>query len=243
MFGFAKKKAHLTVAKATGEAHMSRFMKSAVAAVAALVAVQTASAAIITVPEGLGVGDSYRLIFVTSTTTTATESSAAYYNNFVNSLAQSVPELAALGTTWTVAGNLVGINTWQNTGTTGDDAIPIYRLNGSVFAANYTALKGAPTVPVSYNELGVATVARVWTGMSEAMSVPGMSSPIGNGGSVEAGSSDNAWYTWGFHGMDPNTENRLYAMSGVITVIPEPATFGMLGAAAIAMLLRRRFAK
>ncbi len=203
--------------------------------------------AIVTQPTGLNVGDTYRLIFVTSTTTQATNSTAEYYNNFVNNLAQSVPALAALGTTWKVAGNLNGINPWENTGTTGSDAISIYRLDDTVFAANYTALKGAPTVPVLYNEKGEAMNAggvgagRVWTGMTEAMSVPGFNPAnyIGYGGSVDAGATDGAWYTWGFHSMDNTTENHLYAMSGVITVIPEPSA-ALLGGLGLLALLRRR---
>jgi hypothetical protein len=233
---------------------MSRLMKTAVAAVAALVAVQTASAAIITQPTGLAVGAQYRLVFVTSTTTTATDTTAAYYNNFVSTLANSVPALAALGTTWSVLGNLNGADPQVNTGTTPPGAIATYRLDGTAFATSYDDLWDAPAVPVLYNEKGEAMNAggvgagRVWTGMGEAMSVPNWNagSYIGNGGaggSTGAGSTDSAWYTYGFHGMANTTENHLYAMSGVITVIPEPATFGMIGAAGIAMLLRRRFAK
>ncbi len=210
----------------------------------------SAQAAITTLPTGLNPGDKYRLVFVTSTTTTATDTTAAYYNNFVNSLAQSVPQLQALGVTWTVMGNLNGANTWQNTGTEGDDAIPIYRLDDQIFAANYTALKAAPTVPVSINELGIAVinnpqeVGRVWTGMGESMSVPVMSSYIGSGGAggnTQAGRPDNTWYTWGWYSLSNTTEQHLYAMSGVITVaaIPEPSS-ALLGSLGMLALLRRR---
>jgi len=175
---------------------------------------------ITTVPTGLIPGDSYRLIFVTSTTTQATESSASYYNNFVHNLAVSVPELAALDTTWTVAGNLNGIGPWENTGTEGNDDIPIYRLDGQVFAANYTAFKGAPTVAVAINEIGEATGGAVWTGMRETMSVPSFNASeyIGNGSNTHRGLAGNAWNTWGSSASDPTSEFRLYAMSGVLTV-------------------------
>lgn len=210
----------------------------------------SAQAAIVTVPTGLGPGAQYRLVFVTSTTTTATDTTAAYYNNFVNNLAQSVPELQALGVMWTVMGNLNGANPWQNTGTEGSDVIPIYRMDDTVFAANYTALKAAPTVSVSLNELGIPVinspqeVGRVWTGMGEASSIPQISSYIGSGGAggnTQAARPDNLWYTWGWYGVANTTQQHLYAMSGVITVaaIPEPSA-ALLGGLGMLCLLRRR---
>jgi MYXO-CTERM domain-containing protein len=220
-------------------------------AIATLLGYATATqAAIITQPSGLNPGDNYRLVFVSSTTTTATDTTAAYYNDFVNNLAHSVPQLAALGVAWTVMGNLNGANPWQNTGTEGNDAIPIYRLDDTVFAANYTTLKFAPTVSVSLNELGTAVinspqeVGRVWTGMGEASSVPQLSSYIGSGGaggSTQAGRPDNVWYTWGWYPVANTQEQHLYAMSGVITVapIPEPSA-ALLGGLGLLVLLRRR---
>ena len=226
---------------------VEKFIGALCVAALVLAAGQQVEGAIITVPTGLNPGDPYRLIFVTSTTTQATESSAAYYNDFVYNLAMSVPALAALNTTWTVAGNLNGIGPWENTGTEGDDDIPIYRLDNVVFAANYTALKGQATVPVLVNEKGEEMNAagvgagRVWTGMTEAGGVPGFNPAnyIGAHANTDSGATDGAYYTWGFHGQASTTENHLYAMSGVI---PEPATGGLilLGATAFLGLLRRK---
>lgn len=217
---------------------------------------QVASAAIVTEPAGLNPGDQYRLIFVTSTTTAATDTSAAYYNTFVDNLAQSVPELASLGVTWKVLGNLNGADPQVNTGTTGAAAIPTYRLDGTVFATSYPDLWDAPSVPVLYNELGLQVinspqeVGRVWTGMGEALSVPNWSAGgyIGNGGAggnTGAGRADNAWYTYGWYGLSNTQEQHLYAMSDVITVvqIPEPSALALLGAGLLGLALvawRRR---
>ncbi len=221
---------------------------------------RVASAAIVTEPAGLNPGDQYRLIFVTSTTTTATDTSAAYYNTFVDNLAQSVPELASLGVTWKVLGNLNGADPQVNTGTTGSDAIPTYRLDGTVFATSYPDLWDAPSVPVLYNELGQQVintsnspqvVGRVWTGMGEALSVPNWSAGgyIGNGGaggSTGAGRPDNAYYTYGWYSLANTQEQHLYAMSDVITVqqIPEPSALallalGLLGLAFVAWRRRK----
>ncbi len=215
-------------------------------------AVQTASAEIIVQPEGLEIGDQYRLVFVTSTTTTATDTTAEYYNTFVQNVANSVPELAALGVTWKVLGNLNGIDPKTNTGTGGLEVIPTYRLDGTVFATSYPDLWDAPSVPVLYNELGQQVinspqeVGRVWTGMGEALSVPSWNAGgyIGNGGaggSTGAGRPDNAWYTYGWYGLANTQSQHLYAMSDVITVpIPEPASVLLLLSALGGLLMIRR---
>ena len=59
----------------------------------------------ITVPTDLNPGDEYRLAFVTSTTRDATSTNIADYNAFVTTVAESVPELLALNTTWTAFGS------------------------------------------------------------------------------------------------------------------------------------------
>ncbi|MDA1236799.1 MAG: hypothetical protein O3A53_18615, partial [Acidobacteria bacterium] len=53
------------------------------------------------VPAGLGVGDTFHLIFVTSTTRDGNSGEIADYNTFVNTAANSGgSQLAALGATW-----------------------------------------------------------------------------------------------------------------------------------------------
>src|SRR5215471_8873092 len=80
-------------------------------------------AAPITVPPSLSPGDQYRLVFVTSTRRTATSSSIGDYNLFVTNAANTVPELAALGTTWTAIASTATVdardNTLTNPGTDG----------------------------------------------------------------------------------------------------------------------------
>lgn len=65
----------------------------------------TALATPITTPSGLNFGDQYRLAFVTSQTTLAQSTSIAYYDAFVTSVANTIPELANLSTTWHVIGS------------------------------------------------------------------------------------------------------------------------------------------
>lgn len=55
----------------------------------------------ITIPTGLNPGDQCRIAFVTSTIRVVTSSNIADYNEFVTAAADTVTELAALGTSWT----------------------------------------------------------------------------------------------------------------------------------------------
>jgi hypothetical protein len=68
----------------------------------------------------------------------------------------------------------------------------------------------------------------------------------GSGSEPEGTAGTQGFDTLGGGGGGGRSANGGGGGDGVIYiayVIPEPATFGMLGAAAIAMLLRRRFAK
>ena len=85
------------------------FIATAAAALV-LVAATGSLASPITVPTGLNPGDAYRLVFVTSTTLDATSSDIADYNAFVSGVANTVPELVALGTTWTAIGPSAGLD-------------------------------------------------------------------------------------------------------------------------------------
>jgi hypothetical protein len=71
----------------------------------------------ITAPPGLDPGDQYRLAFVTSTLRDATSANIADYNAYVTTVANAVPELLALATTWTAIGSTASVDARDNTGT------------------------------------------------------------------------------------------------------------------------------
>ena len=101
------------------------------------------SAAPITVPTDLNLGDHYRLAFVTSTTRDATSSDIADYNAFVAGVAAGQPELAALGTTWTAIAATATVNAYDNTSTYPSYASPpIYRLDDTRLTDNNGQLWG-----------------------------------------------------------------------------------------------------
>jgi len=73
------------------------------------------AATIIPVPLGLQPGSTYRLIFVTNTSMDATSSNIATYNAFVQSAANSIPELSSLGATWKAIVSTLAVNAVDKT--------------------------------------------------------------------------------------------------------------------------------
>jgi PEP-CTERM motif len=211
------------------------------------VAPQASSASPITVPTDLSPGDTYRLAFVTSTSRDALSSDIGQYNSFVSLVAGAVPELAALGTTWKAIGSTVSVDARDNTGTNpSSTGVPIYRLDDTRIANDNADLwDGAIFAVMNIDESGSALTAasNVWTGTN---------TDGGKFGSLELGASPLVGFgitgdtsgVWILQSKtDPNTLLPLYAISGEITVVPEPGTItlGCFGAiAVVAWRLGRR---
>jgi PEP-CTERM motif len=204
------------------------------------------SAAPITVPSGLNLGDQYRLAFVTSTTRNGSSNDIANYNAFVAGVAASVPELAALGTTWTAIGSTFNlVDARDNTGTNPNTSVgvPIYRLDDMLLALNNADLwDGGLASSLSVSEMMTVTSDRVWTGTTSS-GVANAIAALGPFIVVEYGlssSSTSSWLVGG--GASPSNLYHLYAVSGVLTVVPEPSTLALaaFGFAALAALGWRR---
>jgi len=232
---------------------------------AALTAV-AAFAAPVTVPTGLNPGDQYRLAFVTSGIRNATSIDIADYNVFVTSAAGSVPELAALPTTWRaiasieygVEDNEGGFTIFQdhardNTATNPDVSagFPIYRLdNTKIAVSNADLWDGNLLAPLNRSETMELIAGSVWTGTAtDGQLDPDHNwRPLGpffadatRGTTLAANAG---WLTAG--GVDPLNELHFYAISGILTVpVPEPGTMilaclGFTGFVAVAIQKRRR---
>jgi hypothetical protein len=195
-----------------------------------------ASGAPITVPAGLNPGDHYRLAFVTSSTRDSASPNIADYNAFVTTAANSSLELAALGTTWTAIGSTVAVWARDNTSTNPNvsSGYPVYNLAGSLVAANNSELWGATfttflSAPVNITESGAAFDGLVWTGTHEDGTGAGIYSLGYPAPDRYAGTSDSVSRNWmSSTGIGPYTVPRpLYAISDVLTVVPEPSTMHM----------------
>jgi hypothetical protein len=209
-------------------------------------------AAVITMPSGLSHGDQYRIVFVTSTTIAATSSDISTYNAHVTAAAALNPDLAVIEgtveqtTTWTAIGSTDSVNALTNTSTTGT-GVPIYLLNGDLFAADYTTLwdNGATLKPsLNITEQGeVGGTSLVWAGTNGDGSTGSLA--LGDPtGETRAGKSDvtalqnQVWWITRINQTNTNTFS-LYAMSGILTV-PEPSSTALLGLGGLALMLRRK---
>jgi len=198
----------------------------------------SAQAAIITVPDPLPAGGQYRLAFVTNSATNIDTTDMSHYNTFVTDAAQAVPELDALGTTWTCIGSVPGTNAKTNTAT--DPAVhgvgvPIYNLAGLLVAADYPNLwDGAIDNAISITELGNTInpgsahipTGTTGNGSTHAKSLGGTY----HNKQVASASGSNWLGGWGRYSWQPGS---VYGMSGIIdispAVIPEPSSLVVFG--------------
>ncbi len=203
-------------------------------------------AQVILQPEGLEPGDQYRLIFTTSAKRDATSSNIEDYNNFVQSVADSSPEVASWGLEWKAIASTPTVDAVTNTETDWrvDDGVPIYRVDGALaYVDNDDLWVGEPfdsahLVPLEIDEFGdvvpgdipgeVGLVA-VFTGTNGA----GLRAPIDIPVELR-GLGGTAFGTIGFaNGNGPSTrfgtdsapsgsENHFYAISDTVVAVPEP---------------------
>jgi PEP-CTERM motif len=205
----------------------------------------TASAAVITVPTGLNPGDHYRLAFVTSTTRDATSADIADYNAFVADAANAAPELLALGTTWTAIASTATVDARDNTGTNPNISVgvAIYGLDDLRIADDNADLwDGDIDHPIVSNQYGNSSPGLSYVGTFDdgVMSANPLGSPT-----PTAGRSDLTDSHWVDDSLIPFLEDHpLYALSGELTVVPEPGTmflmcFGATGVVIWQLRIRR----
>jgi hypothetical protein len=203
----------------------------------------------ITVPSGLTPGDQYRLAFVTSTTRDATSSDINVYNDFVTAVAESVPELAALGTTWTAIASTRTVWARTNTNTNYDVevGVPIYLLNDTVLAYdNFDLWDDSIHNPLIIDEQGLnigIPHTEVWTGTNGRGGTDGLHGEYGLGwcepGCRVSSPNDATDYRWVRDLLEPAAnQNLLYGISGTLTYIPEPGTAMLLALGLAGLALR-----
>ncbi len=93
------------------------------------------------IPSGLGAGDRFRLIFISSTTRNATATAIGDYNTFVQTAAASGhADIQQYSSTFRVVGSTADVDARDNTATTytsADKGVPIYWLGGNKVADQY----------------------------------------------------------------------------------------------------------
>ena len=92
-------------------------------------------------PDGLGVGERFRLLFLSSSTRTAGATDIDVYNTWVQNLASNGhADIQGYGSSFRMVGSTADVDARDNTGTTytsSDKDVPIHWLNGDKAADEY----------------------------------------------------------------------------------------------------------
>lgn len=210
---------------------------SLLAAFAALLLADNPIAANVIAPS-LPPGSQYQVIFVTFGGHNAGSTDIEVYNSFVN-------DEAALGVPFGLPDT-----GWHAVASTDDDdansnapsALPVYNTAGELVAAGgiYT---GSLNNLVAYDQYGDynfgAQFDHVWTGSDDAgFGIAGAT--LGSAsGDAEIGqlATDGTWLEFAVAAQfdEVAVSKPLYALSNVITVVPEPSTFALAGFALLAI--------
>jgi hypothetical protein len=168
------------------------------------------------------VGDTYRLVFLTSQTTQANSSEINDYNAFVQSVAAGSTAFPQLGnTSWKLIGSTATVDARDNTGTNPGSGVgvPIFRLDSVMVANDNNDLwDESIDANISITEEGqLLDEDRLFTGSNE--NGEASEYPFGTADYVQTAHSlrrDWAWMkVWA---ESPNASNSVYAMSAVLTL-------------------------
>ncbi len=175
-------------------------------------------------PSGVDRGDSFRLLFVTSTGRVATATDIATYNTFVQTRAKAghTDITDSCGDEFKVVGSTSTVDARDNTSTTGTSR-PIYWLNGAKVADSYSDFyDGNWDSYAGKTEAGSDYGGNrfVWTG-SKSNGTRNASGHLGATnvvlGQLQSGQDPMSGFA-----SNPGTARSFYALSPVFTVEPPP---------------------
>ena len=187
------------------------------------------------IPSGISEGQSFRLLFVTSTTRNASSATIGDYDTHVQTAAASTTnaheDIQSYSTHFKVLGSTSAVNARNNTSTrSSDTAAPIYWLNGSKVADDYADFyddswdSNSPT-----DESGTAvTSSEVFTGSSSNGTASGnfvLGRPNGNNVRTGDPTTSGDELDSGSNAHKTNDSKPFYGLSGIFTVRaanPEP---------------------
>ena len=197
------------------------------------------------IPAGLGGGDKFHLVFVTSTSTSANVNASPlidYYNGFVQGVADSTGSVVKDRFTWKAIGSTAAADANANAFV----SAPVYRLDGVQVATGYGDMwNGSIANPINITELKTTTTwSDVWTGTNSdgTARTPNNELQYQNGASWTGdGNPNSAGTAWISAGLAFSaTSYPMYALSEELAIpVPEPAGLGLMGFALLAVRRRR----
>lgn len=207
-------------------------------------------------PLGLELGDEYRLLFLTDGSRDATSDDIADYNAFVSSEAAS-PTSFVLGleTDWFAIASTGAVSAIENTQTdpspAGETGVPIYLVDGASLVADHYDnwwdgdsagfsffLTNAPNLTQS-GGTNLSESNNVWTGTNDfGESQVGLT--LGSERVVAGDSRTTNGRQISNVARNATDSLSFYAISGVLTVVPEPSSTAMLALISTALFISRR---
>ena len=171
-------------------------------------------------PADVEGGESFRLLFATSTGRDAQSTDIADYNAFVQTRAKAGHGAItdAMGDQFKVVGSTASVDARDNTGTSGA-GVPIYWLNGAKVADDYADFyDGSWDSSQFRNESGNTAGAQfsLWTGSNEDGTKH--SFPLGHNVLVRGGNPGPSEPRFDAFSSAPTTELRLYGLSPLFKV-------------------------
>lgn len=219
-----------------------------------LAVLTTYAQASLVVPPGLNPGDTYHVIFVTSTSTYASSADITTYDAFVQSAADTAGIGASIGVDWLALGSTPTLDARDHIAPLFTDInvdTPIYNQNGELVANGYNdLLSGTYLVnPILYDEYAAALHTTVWTG-SDGFGYRDNPNALGNSTDsfyIAYGESDVKTYFWlNFDSSYESYLRSLYAISEELVVtssytaassnVPIPATVWLFGSGLLGMI-------
>ncbi len=208
-------------------------------------------------PTGLSLGDQFHWAFVTGVIHNAESTDIGDYNAYVTEDAKNGVLTAEVAGDWKVIGSTASVNASENVG---NITHPIYNLADELVAANGADLFDGNNLTNPIDRAENDLVVRGWwvlTGtLSDGTAAPGYvddppETPIDHTGALgDLFPVFGETYTFGWLDITGGTAHyeissyggRLYAISGIQTVVPLPAALWLLGSGLIGIVgIRRKF--
>jgi len=190
-------------------------------------------------PAGLTPGDTFRFVFITDDVMSASSSNIADYNDFVNTEAEGATYNGSI-VSWVAIGSTSSVNAINNVG---QSASPVYLADGTFVTSSTTSTglwSGSLQNPIDEDLSGsLLKNLAVLTGTTTS----GVASrdPLGNFSSITDGDSGNTNGRWVQALAIPSfLSERMYGISQVLTVVPEPSSLVMAGTAIIGISILGR---